>query len=67
MRGLERVAMPMSLSLPRSPASPGYDRDVREASVADRAKRFQAVLKKGNRALGWTIARVPFTKPLAAV
>jgi hypothetical protein len=35
--------------------------------VADRAKRFQAVLKKGNRALGWTIARVPFTKPLAAV
>jgi uncharacterized protein YdeI (YjbR/CyaY-like superfamily) len=29
--------------------------------VADRAKRFQAVLEKGNRALGWTIARVPFT------
>jgi hypothetical protein len=23
--------------------------------------RFQAVLEKGNRALGWTIARVPFT------
>jgi hypothetical protein len=29
--------------------------------VADRAKRFQAVLEKGSRALGWTIARVPFT------
>jgi len=29
--------------------------------VADRAMRFQAVLEKGNRALGWTIARVPFT------
>jgi uncharacterized protein YdeI (YjbR/CyaY-like superfamily) len=29
--------------------------------VADRAKRFQAVLEKGNRALGRTIARVPFT------
>ncbi len=29
--------------------------------MADRAKRFQAVLEKGNRALGWTIARVPFT------
>jgi uncharacterized protein YdeI (YjbR/CyaY-like superfamily) len=25
-----------------------------------RAKRFQAVLEKGDRALGWTIARVPF-------
>jgi hypothetical protein len=35
--------------------------------VAERAKRFQAVLEKANRALGWTIARVPFTKPLAAV
>jgi hypothetical protein len=33
----------------------------REASVANRAKRFQAVLEKGSRALGWTIARVPFT------
>ena len=29
--------------------------------MADRAMRFQAVLEKGNRALGWTIARVPFT------
>jgi hypothetical protein len=28
--------------------------------VADRAKRFQAVLEKGSRALGWSIARVPF-------
>jgi hypothetical protein len=25
-----------------------------------RVKRFQAVLEKGDRALGWTIARVPF-------
>jgi Domain of unknown function (DUF1905)/Bacteriocin-protection, YdeI or OmpD-Associated len=25
-----------------------------------RAKRFEAVLEKGDRALGWTIARVPF-------
>jgi hypothetical protein len=25
-----------------------------------RVKRFRAVLEKGNRALGWTIARVPF-------
>lgn len=31
--------------------------------MADRAKCFQAVLEKGSRALGWTIARVPF--PLA--
>ncbi len=29
--------------------------------MAVRAMRFQAVLEKGNRALGWTIARVPFT------
>ena len=29
--------------------------------MADRAKCFQAVLEKGSRALGWTIARVPFT------
>jgi uncharacterized protein YdeI (YjbR/CyaY-like superfamily) len=28
--------------------------------VAAKAKRFRAVLEKGNRALGWTIARVPF-------
>ena len=28
--------------------------------MADRAKRFQAVLEKGSRALGWSIARVPF-------
>ena len=61
MRGLEWVAMPMSLSLPCSPAPPGYDRDDQEEFVADRAKRFQAVLEKGNRALGWTIPRVPFT------
>jgi hypothetical protein len=25
-----------------------------------RAKRFEAVLEKGDRALGWTVARVPF-------
>ncbi len=29
--------------------------------MADRAMRFQAVLENGIRALGWTIARVPFT------
>ena len=29
--------------------------------MAVRAMRFQAVLEKGNRALGWTIARVPVT------
>jgi len=28
--------------------------------AVNRAKRFQAVLEKGDRALGWTIARVPF-------
>lgn len=28
--------------------------------MAAKAKRFKAVLEKGNRALGWTIARVPF-------
>jgi Domain of unknown function (DUF1905)/Bacteriocin-protection, YdeI or OmpD-Associated len=28
--------------------------------AGSRAKRFQAVLEKGDRALGWTIARVPF-------
>jgi uncharacterized protein YdeI (YjbR/CyaY-like superfamily) len=28
--------------------------------VAGKAKRFKAVLEKGNRALGWTIVRVPF-------
>jgi len=28
--------------------------------VAAKAKRFKAVLEKGSRALGWTIARVPF-------
>jgi hypothetical protein len=28
--------------------------------VAAKAKRFKAVLEKGQRALGWTIARVPF-------
>jgi hypothetical protein len=28
--------------------------------VAAKAKRFAAVLEKGQRALGWTIARVPF-------
>jgi hypothetical protein len=28
--------------------------------VAAKVKRFRAVLEKGNRALGWTIARVPF-------
>ena len=28
--------------------------------MAGKAKRFKAVLEKGNRALGWTIARVPF-------
>ena len=28
--------------------------------MAAKAKRFRAVLEKGNRALGWTIARVPF-------
>jgi uncharacterized protein YdeI (YjbR/CyaY-like superfamily) len=28
--------------------------------VAAKAKRFKAVLEKGNLALGWTIARVPF-------
>jgi uncharacterized protein YdeI (YjbR/CyaY-like superfamily) len=30
-----------------------------EVDVA-KGKRFRAVLEKGNRALGWTIARVPF-------
>ncbi|HWZ52326.1 MAG TPA: YdeI/OmpD-associated family protein [Granulicella sp.] len=28
--------------------------------AVSRAKRFQAVLERGDRALGWTIARVPF-------
>jgi hypothetical protein len=28
--------------------------------VAAKAKRFKAVLEKGNRALGWTIVGVPF-------
>jgi uncharacterized protein YdeI (YjbR/CyaY-like superfamily) len=28
--------------------------------VAGKAKRFKAVLEKGNRALGWTVVRVPF-------
>ena len=28
--------------------------------VGSRGKRFQAVLEKGDRALGWTVARVPF-------
>jgi hypothetical protein len=28
--------------------------------VAAKAKRFKAVLEKGNRALGWTTVRVPF-------
>jgi hypothetical protein len=28
--------------------------------AGSRAKRFQAVLEKGDRALGWTVARVPF-------
>ena len=51
----------MSLSLLPRIALRRYDRDVWEEFVADRAKRFQAVLEKGNRALGWTIARVPFT------
>jgi uncharacterized protein YdeI (YjbR/CyaY-like superfamily) len=31
-----------------------------EVEVAAKAKRFRAVLEKGERALGWTIARVPF-------
>jgi uncharacterized protein YdeI (YjbR/CyaY-like superfamily) len=31
-----------------------------EVHVAAKAKRFRAVLEKGQRALGWTIARVPF-------
>jgi hypothetical protein len=31
-----------------------------EVDVAAKAKRFEAVLEKGQRALGWTIARVPF-------
>ncbi len=30
------------------------------AKAKSQAKRFRAVLEKGNRALGWTIARVPF-------
>ena len=30
------------------------------AKAKSQAKRFKAVLEKGNRALGWTIARVPF-------
>jgi uncharacterized protein YdeI (YjbR/CyaY-like superfamily) len=33
--------------------------------VAAKAKRFRALLEKDNRALGWTIARVPFD-PAAA-
>ncbi len=28
--------------------------------MAAKVKRFKAVLEKGNRALGWTVARVPF-------
>src|SRR6185312_11284733 len=33
----------------------------KRASVAvDRAQSFKAALEKGDRALGWTIARVPF-------
>ena len=28
--------------------------------MAGKAKRFKAVLEKGNRALGWTVVRVPF-------
>jgi len=30
------------------------------AKAKSQAKRFRAVLEKGNRALGWTFARVPF-------
>jgi uncharacterized protein YdeI (YjbR/CyaY-like superfamily) len=31
-----------------------------EVGVAAKVKRFKAVLEKGQRALGWTIVRVPF-------
>jgi uncharacterized protein YdeI (YjbR/CyaY-like superfamily) len=31
-----------------------------EVAVVPKAKRFKAVLEKGNRALGWTTVRVPF-------
>ena len=62
MRGLGFVPM---LRVYRSwlHGAPGYDRGVWEVGVArtkSQAKRFRAVLEKGNRALGWTIARVPF-------
>jgi uncharacterized protein YdeI (YjbR/CyaY-like superfamily) len=33
---------------------------IEEGGLATKATRFKAVLEKGQRALGWTIARVPF-------
>ncbi len=58
MRGLDAAAMRKVYPLDRTELALRWSQMARRG--AGKARRFEAVLEKGDNGLGWTVARVPF-------